>query len=256
MKSFWATARMCVRTVGYFGPSDLIGQYLLRLAHLAGLTLIWLALFRAGADTAGMTLKQALGYTALSSALSPVLDVRTPISSWLHEGTLSGLYQRPASIFSQLAAHTVGGWAVHLACYALPVCLFYALGGVPMLPGTGWFFLSLPLAISQGFAVDFLFACLLIRMRGQEWTVHSIRAALTALFTGALIPFSALPWGLGGVLSLSPLGTLAGAPLALFTGLDRASRLIPAQILWNLTLWPLAAWWFNKSHEEMALYGG
>ena len=124
------------------------------------------------------------------------------------------------------------------------------------MPVSPWFWPSLLLCISQGFAVDYLFACLLIRMNNLEWTVHSIRNALTALLTGGLIPFAALPWGLGAMLELSPLGTLAGAPLALMSGLGDPVRLVGAQLFWNATLWPLALWAFRASRERMVSYGG
>jgi len=32
--------------------------------------------------------------------------------------------------------------------------------------------------------------------------------------------------------------------------------LVPAQILWNLMLWPLAAYCFAASRERMVSYGG
>ena len=106
------------------------------------------------------------------------------------------------------------------------------------------------------FAVDFLFACLLVRMNNLEYMMFSIRNALTALLTGGVIPFAALPWGLGAWLELSPLGTLAGAPLALMSGLGDPARLIGAQLFWNAVLWPLALWGFRASRERMVSYGG
>ncbi len=251
-----ATARMCLKEQGYFGLAELLRIYLIRAVTLAAMLAIWNALFESGADLDGLTLAQMLSYTVLSSALHPMLNVRTPASSWMHNGTMLGLYQRPASIFGQLAAHAVGGWLMQLLVFSLPALLISGLAGIRVIPVSGWFFVSLALAVSQGIAVDFLFACLLIRLKNLEWTIHSIREALSAMLTGALIPFAALPWGLGEWLALSPLGTLAGAPLALFVGLDSAARLIPAQILWNVVLWPLAIWGFARSRERMVSYGG
>lgn len=256
MQKYVATARMCLKEQQYFGLAELVRSYLIRTVTLLAMLAIWRALFAAGADLDGLTLPQMMTYTLLSTVLKPLLDVRTPGSSWLHDGTILGLYQRPASIFGQLTAHTVGGWGMQLLLFSLPVTVIAALAGISVVPASGWFFVSLPLAVSQGFAVDYLFTCLLIRLRNLEWTVHSIRESLTALLTGAVIPFAVLPWGLGDWLALSPLGTLAGAPLALFVGLDTAAHLIPVQIFWNATLWPLAVWLFMRSRERMVSYGG
>ncbi|MCL1964777.1 MAG: ABC-2 family transporter protein [Firmicutes bacterium] len=251
-----ATARMCVREQGYFGLAELVGGYLLRVLNLLALLAIWRALLAQGADMEGLTRDQALTYTLLSAVLHPMLNIATPASGWMHDGTMLGLYQRPASIFGQLAAHTVGGWVTQLLLFSFPVTAIAAMAGIRVIPASGWFLLSLPLAVSQGFAVDFLFTCALIRLKSQEWTMHRIRAALSALLTGAVIPFRALPWGLGDWLALSPFGTLAGAPLALYAGLDSAGRLLAAQVFWNIILWPLALVWFKRSRERMVSYGG
>lgn len=256
MQRYLATARMCVKEQSYFGLAELLGTYLLRAVSMLALLSVWRALFAQGVNMEGLTLTQMLRYTLMSTALHPLLNVRTPASGWMHDGTMLGLCQRPASILGQLAAHTAGSWVMQLCFFSLPVLGIAALCGMNIAPDSAWFFLSLSLSVAQGFAVDFLFTCLLIRLRNLEWTVHSIRLALSALLTGAVIPFSALPWGLGRWLAYSPLGMLAGAPLSLYTGLDSAARLLLAQCLWTATLWPLAIWAFSRSRERMVSYGG
>ena len=252
----FATAKLCLKEQSYFGFVNQLAQYLLQAGALAALLMIWRSLFWQGADTGGMTLQQLYAYTILSTVLAPMLNVRTPASGWLHDGAMLGLYQRPAGVFMQLAAHTIGGWGMRLLCLSVPVAGIAVLCGVNLLPASPWFFLSLPLAVLQGFAVDFLFACLLIRLRNLEWCVHCLREAIASLLTGSLIPFAALPWGLGRFLQLSPFGTLAGAPLSIFTGLGNPALLVPVQIVWNLILWPLAMYCFAASRERMVSYGG
>ena len=259
MKHFmaWrATARMCLKEKSYFGLANIIAQYLLRAAGLGALLMIWRSLFMQGADMQGLSLNQVYVYTILSTVLAPLLDVRTPASGWLHDGSVLKLYLRPRSLFAQLAAHTVGGWVLPLAILSFPVMGIALLCGVDLRPASLWFLPSLVLTVSLGFAVDYLFACLLIRLKNLEWCVHSLREGLSALLTGGLIPFAALPWGLGRWLELSPLGTLAGAPLALMAGIGEPARLIAAQLFWNLTLWPLALWAFRASRERMVSDGG
>ncbi len=256
MKRYLATARMCLVEKSYFGLAELAGQYLMRAAAMGALLMIWRSLYLAGVDMEGLTLGQLTVYTVLSTVLAPMLDVRTPASDWLHDGTMLSMYQRPASVFGQLIAHTMGGWATQLALLSVPALLVAAACGVDMRPKNLWFLPSLALAVSQGFAVDFLFTCIMIRLRSLAWPVHSLRESLTALFTGALIPFSALPWGIGRILALTPFGTLAGAPLSLYAGLEEAGSILAAQVFWNLALWPLAVWGFKKSRERMVSYGG
>lgn len=251
-----ATAKLCLKEQSYFGFANLLAQYLLQAGGLAALLMIWRSLFLQGVDLEGMHLEQFYTYTVLSAMLAPMLNIHTPASGWLHDGTMLGLYQRPAGVFAQLAAHTVGGWGMRLLCLSLPVLVISLLYGLNMRPASLWFFPSLFLSVLQGFAVDFLFACLLIRLRNLEWCVHCLREALTALFTGSLIPFAVLPWGIGAFLQLSPFGTLAGAPLAIYTGLSEPGTLLAAQILWNLLLWPLAICCFAASRERMVSYGG
>ena len=256
IRASFATMKLCLKEKSYFGFFNQLAQYLLQAGALLALLMIWRSLFLQGVDSQGMTLNQLYVYTILSTVLAPMLNIYTPASSWLHDGAMLGLYQRPAGIFMQLASHTIGGWGMRFLCLSLPVTVIALLCGVDMRPRSLWFFVSLPLAIAQGFAVDFLFACLLIRLRNLEWCVHSLRAALTALLTGSLIPFAALPWGLGNVLELSPFGTLAGAPLGIYTGLADPAAILPAQIVWNLILWPLAVYCFAASRERMVSYGG
>ncbi|MBQ3029497.1 MAG: ABC-2 family transporter protein [Lachnospiraceae bacterium] len=251
-----ATAKLCFKEQSYFGFANLLAQYLLQAGALAALLMIWRSLFLQGVDLEGMQLSQFYTYTVLSTMLAPLLNIHTPASGWLHDGTMLGLYQRPAGVFAQLAAHTVGGWGMRLLCLSLPVLVISLACGLDMRPVSLWFFPSLILSVLQGFAVDYLFACLLIRMRNLEWTVHCLREALTALFTGSLIPFAVLPWGIGDFLQLSPFGTLAGAPLAIYTGLAEPGLLIVTQIIWNVILWPLAIYCFNASGERMVSYGG
>jgi ABC-2 type transport system permease protein len=247
---------LCIRNKNEFGLMETLGQYLLKLIALAAQWMIWCAILPEGAVVDGMTRRGMLVYVTVSAALAPLLDVRTPASGWLHDGTMLGMFLRPSGVYVQLAAHTVGNWTIPLLFYGAPLLLIASLAGFAPIPASGWFWLSLILCVSQGFAVDFLFACLLIRLRNLEWCVHCLREALTALLTGSLIPFAALPWHLGDVLAYSPFGTLAGAPLSICTGLGEPLPLIAAQIGWNLLLWPLAVYWFAASRERMVSYGG
>lgn len=256
MKRFFYTAGLKVKETSSFGIVNLVSGYLIRFVGTMAMLLIWKTLAQNGGDLNGMTLDQLITYTMLTTILNPMLYVRTPISSWLHEGVLQSLYQRPMGVLGQLTALTVGSWVMHLACLSVPLTLLMPFLGGFVLPQSFWFFPSLVLAVIQSFCVDFLFGCLIVRAANMSWQIECLRNALTGLLTGAVIPFALLPWGIGDWLALSPMGTLAGASLSLFVGTGDPAQLIPAQILWTALLLPLSVYCFKRSTERMMAYGG
>ena len=255
IQPYLAEWRLSARQPRNFGLACLIGNYLIKALQVLFLLLLWRSLFKNGGVN-GMTLEQTLQYTLCSAALAPLLDVRTPAGSWLHDGAIASRCLRPMTLHGQLAADALGAATVPVLIYA-PLCLLAGLiMGVNPAPRSLWFFPSLLLCMTQGYIIDLLYACVIIRVGNLSWQVHGLRSALNVLFTGGLIPFAALPWGLGRWLALSPLGTLAGAPLSLYAGLASPLEILPAQILWNLILWPLILRWFNRSMERLVSFGG
>lgn len=255
MQKYIATAKMTFQNQTNAGILYLLPTSLIRFLYLFPLLLLWHSLFAGGADT-GMALPQMLTYTYLGALLSDVLVVRTPASGWLYDGLISSLYQRPMTIFGHLAAQTLGEWIPGLLLFSLPMALLSPIFGVSLRPVSLWFFPSLLLCISLGFAVDFLFSCLNIHMKNANWLVQVIRTAIVSLFSGSVIPFAAFPAGIGKLLAFLPLGSLAAGPLSIFTELSDPAPILAAQALWNAVLWPAAFWTFHKSQEEMIVNGG
>lgn len=249
------TMRMAMRAQTNGGIFYLLPNIAVRLVHLIPLLFLWSVLSRSGVET-GMTLKQMLSYTYLNAILADLLVVQTFASSWCYEGELHRLYLRPTPIFGGIVAETVGGWIPMLLFFSLPLLCAASFLGISVLPASPWFFPSLLLCISLGFAIDFLFACVAIELRGISWLAHVIRTAIVALFSGTVLPFRLLPFGLARVFELQPFGSLGGAPLALFVGTARPERILLAQVFWNLTLWPAAILWFCRSRERLVSFGG
>ena len=234
----------------YMFPSILIN-----VLYLLPLMFLWRVIAADGVDV-GMTLEQLLTYTYINALLSQMLVVRTMASDWSYEGQLISLFARPASVFGQIIAQTVGGWIPMLLIFSLPMFFIAPLFGIAAAPATIWFFPALLLCVSLGFAIDFIFACLTIRLRGMAWLVNVMRMAVVSLFSGTVIPFRILPFGLTAFFEFQPFGSLGGAPLSLFVGTTNPAQIITTQIIWNIVLWPVAILWFAKSKERQVSYGG
>jgi len=255
MSKYIKTAALTARARTNGGIIYLLPGIFIRILTLVSLTFLWRVVMSEGAQV-GMTLPQMLTYTYVSALLTDMLMVNTPAGGWLAEGILQTLYGRPMTVLGQLAAGTIGGWLPGLLLFSLPMALISPLLGINLLPASPVFLISLLLCISLGFAVDFLFACLSMKLRGMSWMIGRIRGAILALFSGTVIPIKLLPFGLSEVMKYQPFASLGGATLSLFVGSADAGQVITMQIIWNAILWPLALLAFHKSQEGMVSYGG
>jgi len=252
---YMATAYVSAKEKTSGGVIYLYVEYALRFVYLVPLLLLWRSLFSNGVEV-GMTLAQMLSYTYVSAFLSELLVISSPLTNWFYDGALISVFQRPMSIYGHVAAQTLGAAVPSLLVFSVPMALLSPVFGVSIIPDSFWFFPSLLLCISLGFAIEFLFACLFIRMVNATWLAYTLRKALMSLFSGTIIPFAIMPWGIGRILAYLPLGSLAGAPLALYTGLAVPGQTIALQIIWNIVLWPTAILAFRKSQERMVSHGG
>lgn len=264
--SFWpsykATIGMSCRQVFDGKPICVIGEYAVRLVQFFFMVLIWKAMDRQGADLGGFEIDQLITYSLMGSVLYQQLNIVTPATSSLWEGTIIGRYMRPMPVLGSFAAETVGRWWIPVFMfYSLPLWLGACMLGLRPLPVSavngGLSVISLTLSISLGFAMDMLFAAFAIRMKNGCWAAIQIKERLAFLLSGSCIPLALLPWGLGNVFALLPFGSIASAPLSIYVGVGMApGKLIGFQIFWNLVLWIAAILIFHKSEEEMISYGG
>lgn len=250
------TVRMCA-TQSFDGNFLFVSAgYAVRLVRMA----VLIAVFRSLPPYEGMSFAQMLTYTVLASALSEQLYFDTPATTALWEGSIVGRFTRPVPILSDLVAETIGRWFPSLIFYTVPVCVAASFLGVRLSPPNAvlglLFVVSLLLSISLGFAVDFIFSSIAMRLKNGCWAALAVREAVTALFSGLLIPFALLPKGVADVLSLLPFGSLAGAPLSIFVGTGDPLRLIGLSLFWNVLLWPASVAFFWKSRDRMISYGG
>jgi len=237
------------------GIAWLLPDAALKSATLVALLYLWRVALSSGVQTP-ISLEQMLTYTYLSALLGDLLVVQSPASGWLSDGVLLKLYGRPLSMLGQLAAETAGGWVPMLLLFSTPMAILSPLLGVSLMPSSWLFLPSLLLSVSLGFAVDALFACLCIKMRNMSWLVGRMRIAITAVFSGTIIPIRLLPFGLAEALKYQPFACLGGAVLSLYTGTADVRETLLLQILWNIILWPAALFVLHQSREGMVSYGG
>ena len=235
-------------------------DYLLRFLRVAVLLAIWRTILAGKGEVSGLTLDAVLTYTLIAEVVGAQLSPRTTLGWSLWQGTIVGRMLQPLGMFGQFSAEMYGKWLFELPTFSLPLLLAAPLLGVNPLPASasalGLFAISLALAISVGLAIEFIFGALLVLTALPLWAVTQVRAALTTLLSGALLPLALLPAGVGAVFAWLPFASMASAPLQIYVGAGDAFWLLALQAGWSLALWPLAYWLWSVSRERMVSYGG
>lgn len=233
----------------------------IRFAQFIVFILLWKSFGAAGADLGGMELSQLLTYTFASFAFRRQLEITSPATSCMWEGSVVGRYTRPMPIYLTYLAETIGRWWLpYLLFFTLPILLLCWPLGVDPLPASGaaagLFALSLFLSIVVGYGVDILFAAIAMRMKNSMFMATRIRAAVYNLLSGSLIPFALFPAGLGRVFALLPFGSIASAPLTIYVGAKDPGGLLALQAFWAVAIWALAHFAYKTGEEGMVSYGG
>lgn len=261
-RACYATCFMSTRQMFDGGILRVAGEYFVRLIQFIMLVCVWRALAGEGAGLGGMTLGTLLTYTLMSSVLHQQLNIISPATSALWEGSIIGRYMRPFPVITSFVVETVGRWWIPVfLLYGLPLWLAAPLFGIHALPANALSGVlaafSLAASASIGFALDLLFAAFAMRLKNGSFCVLNVRESIFSLLSGELIPFALFPWGLGKIFALTPFGSITHAPLTIYTGLSPCPLgLIGLQVFWNAVLWPLALTAYHKSEERMISFGG
>jgi ABC-2 type transport system permease protein len=255
VKKFIKTAQTALRTQTNGGIVYMFPQIIAKIIYLVPLLFIWRIITAGGVDS-GMTLTQLLSYTYINALLSNILSINTFINDWDSAGKCATLFTRPFSVIGQVISRTVGEWIPTLLMFSLPMAILAPLFGVQIIPQTMWVIPSLFLCASLGFAFEFLFFCVTLRLRNVVWLMWVIRSAVVSFFSGTVIPFKILPFGLDKWMLYQPFGSLGGATLSLYIGSADPLQILPVQIFWNVFFWTIALIWFHKSRERMVSFGG
>ena len=105
--------------------------------------------------------------------------------------------------------------------------------------------------------MDFVLTGIAVFLSSVQYPIFQIKAALTLFLSGALIPLSLLPFGIGRVLEWLPFAAMASAPLSIYTGTaENVVRILLLQLGWCIILWLAALLVWNKNRQRLVVFGG
>lgn len=237
-----------------------VGTYLLRLLRVLILLSLWRIILADKGQAGGISLDSILTYTLIAEVFGETLNCRIRLFWALWEGSIAYRFVRPMGIVSQFASEMVGEWLWGFLLFSLPLFVLAPVLGVQPLPASSelalWFVISLLLAIVNGLGLEFIFALLMLSLENSIYSVNRVRQAAITLLSGALIPLTFYPWGIGKVLEWSPFAQTASAPLLIYTSRGDPLFLVALQIGWAVVLWIGFALLWCKQREQLVSQGG
>jgi ABC-2 type transport system permease protein len=252
---------MAMEAASAVGESRLfVFVYLLRFLRVLAMIAVWRTVASGRTSLPMMTLPRILTYTLTAEIFADLLMCRTRLDSAWFNGSITTRFLRPMALFHQFTAEMFGRVAVGGLLFSLPLILVAPIVGIDPRPASlsagilaG---VSLAGAVGVGLALEYLCAGLGIAAKIHPYAVSNVRVAVTAIVSGAVIPLAIMPWNMGSWLAWLPFASQASAPLRIYTGTGPAGRLIAAQCLWMIALWPMALWVWRATREKMVSFGG
>ncbi len=260
VRKYWKTAEL--EATGHMGDDPMFFiQYIFRFLRVVVLLSLWRTILENQPHNAEMSLAAVLTYTLIAEIFNEQLNPQTGLAWDLLRGRTATAFLQPIGLVEQFSSKMLGRWLASLALFSAPLLLLAPLLGVSAAPANlinlPLFVLSLVLCVSIGVALDFIITALgVIYFEQTIYAVERVHTALTLLLSGALIPLTLMPWGLGEILGWLPFASTASAPLRIYTGTGDPGLLLVIQFCWALVLWPISHWLWESNREKLVSFGG
>ncbi|HEX8700711.1 MAG TPA: ABC-2 family transporter protein [Myxococcaceae bacterium] len=225
---------------------------------------LWSALFTGREQVGAFDWPRMQTYLLLSFGVNALLSATTEqrMFSMIRMGNVVFELARPVDYLGSQLAQAAGSAIIEGAMGALVVTLlaltlFDAQG--PVSPALGALFLA---SVALGFLIKFLISYLVallcfrfLNVLGLLW----MRAAISNILSGALVPLELLPEPLRTASWLLPFRGIIHTPISLYLGLHDAAAYPLAllhQLLWVVLLWGLARRLWAVCLRSFVIQGG
>lgn len=234
------------------------------VVFITSLYYVWKAIFAQRAEMNGLTWDDMQSYLLVVFISNMLLSwySETAISRRVMDGSVSMDLLKPIDFQKSRLSETIGTSLVEGGiAIIITVVWAFIFTGVRLPPdatSSVLFVVSLILSVLIKFGIVYLAGLLCFyttSMLGVAWA----RAAITNLFSGALVPITLFPDWLGTIAKLLPFQGIVAIPAAFYMGElggMSALREIGIQLFWVVLLWWIGKALWRWSVRQVTIHGG
>lgn len=225
---------------------------------------VMIALYDGRNEVAGLTIQDAITYTALSQAIIAYLSIFGwwDVMESVNSGEVAADMLRPMSYLRFWMGVDLGRALVNLVMRGATILFIYALFVNLSLPPTLWQWLLFVPALLLSWLVSFGWRFLI--NLAAFWTPNArgigrFGFGITWVLSGFYMPLRLYPEWFQRLCEMTPFPAMVSTPLQLFLGQLSGPQLMWAmvsQVLWAIALLALAHLTLNRGVRRLVIQGG
>ena len=236
------------------------------LLYLILIYYLWKAIFAsAGTDVVnGMTFSDTLIYLVLATSLFGLMNMYIVwmMGRDIQSGKIVLDLLKPMEYRKLLFWTYSGGFVTNFFFTFLPTFIVVAIvthGAIPLGLNLLWFAISVIMAISINFSIDFFVGTICLYTE-SIWGINIMKEVIVLLLSGATIPLAFFPEPLHTIVQYLPFQSIYNTPLSLLLNQhpDMQSVLITlgVQLLWVIATYVIARLFWKTSLKQITVNGG
>jgi ABC-2 type transport system permease protein len=225
---------------------------------------LWKTIYAGRSELAGFSWDEMKAYLLITFITNTLLSwySETAISKRILDGSVAMDLLKPLDFQKSRFAETLGTSLLETLIGIAMACIILAIYAGIMTPSSlmVWvlFFISLLASVFIKFGIIYIAGLFCF------WTSNSLgiawaRAAITNLFSGALVPLAFFPEWLEKIAMALPFQGIVNTPASLYLGHISGMAAIYAivsQIIWAAALWILGKFMWKWAVRQVTIYGG
>ena len=236
------------------------------LLYLIIVYFLWKAIYAsAGTDVVnGMTFSDTLIYLVLATALFNFMEMYTvwEIGRNIQSGKIVLDLLKPMEYRKYLFWSYSGTFVMQFFLTFLPTFIAVSVvtkGAVPMGVNLPLFAVSVVMAVSINYSIDFLVGTICLYTK-SIWGINIMKQVIVLLLSGATIPLAFFPETLRNIVYYLPFQSIYNAPLSILlkgnSDLKDAGVTLLMQLFWCIIMTVLSKLFWKASLKQITVNGG